>query len=508
MDECVARRQRILLAAGLTVWSALVAVQVITPRWYPTPDATSYLSIARSMATCGSNITRLGSSNIYFGIGYPALICPVFLIDSEPFFLLSLIHAAWVAIYAAGVFRWARSFAPKAALPIAMLAIGNLIVLLNFRRTLSEAVFAGMLIWLVNAYVDLFRPGANRRRGLVAAVVLQTLLPLIRPAGILFLTGFVIQVIDAVRRREMTRGQGLRVTLVVAMPALLALATMLAHTEHHAQGDAERSWTYWNVMHGSAPIAECRACPDGLAQRLFSGLRFRAGEVCRLLIPGGLESGGRWTQVVKILIVPALAMLVLGWCRLLRFRCDAFAASLPAYVLLHVYWPCGQGGRFWVPVLPLLLLCCWFTIRRSETYGLRFLWCLVAVHMVLAVHHWRTSDRFLAERTHRHWSEMRRLSDVARKEAGALAASEDVGDSHYALEYLTDRPVPLVAADAETPAGCWLVVRREAACPRGWTPRLAAGAFKLLRPSDAPSLGNEAFASAEPHNGGGRFSQR
>jgi hypothetical protein len=209
--------------------------------------------------------------------------------------------------------------------------------------------------------------------------------------------------------------------------------------------------------------------------------------MCRLLIPGGFELDGGRVHPVRILFLPALAALVLGWCCLIGLRCDAFAASLPAYVLLHACWPCGQGGRFWVPMLPLLLLCCWYAIRRAGTWSLRFAWSLVVVHMALAVHHWRTTDRFLAERTHQHWSDVRCLSEVARKEATAIVASRDVGDSHYALEYCIDRPVPLLAADAELPAGCWLVVKRESPCPKGWTLRLEAGAFKLLRPNHAPT---------------------
>src|SRR5690242_16975072 len=62
-------RPRLLVAC----WAALVGVQIITPLWYATPDASGYLSIARSLAR-GGPPTYLGSRNLIFGIGYPAVI--------------------------------------------------------------------------------------------------------------------------------------------------------------------------------------------------------------------------------------------------------------------------------------------------------------------------------------------------------------------------------------------------------------------------------------------------
>ena len=105
-----AARIRLLLAC----WVVLVGVQIITPLWYATADTCCYLSIARSLAH-GETPTNLGSRNLIFGIGYPAVIAPAFLLSATPFLLVTAINAALATAYLAGVVVWARRYAPAAA---------------------------------------------------------------------------------------------------------------------------------------------------------------------------------------------------------------------------------------------------------------------------------------------------------------------------------------------------------------------------------------------------------
>ncbi len=145
MQEAGRRSSRWGLLAG---WAVLAAAQVITPLWYPTPDACGYLSIARSLAS-GAPPTNLGSRNLVFGIGYPLLIAPAFLLGAAPFLAVTAINAALAAAYLAGVVAWAWRREAAAAWPIALLAVGNVIVLALFRRALSEAAFLAALIGFV-----------------------------------------------------------------------------------------------------------------------------------------------------------------------------------------------------------------------------------------------------------------------------------------------------------------------------------------------------------------------
>ena len=136
----------------LACWAVLAGAQVITPLWYPTPDACAYLSIARSLAS-GAPPTLLGSRNLVFGIGYPLVIAPAFLVGAAPFLAVTAINAGLATAYLAGVVVWARRHEPAAAWPVALIAVGNVVVLAMLRRALSEAAFmaASQVPWGVAA---------------------------------------------------------------------------------------------------------------------------------------------------------------------------------------------------------------------------------------------------------------------------------------------------------------------------------------------------------------------
>src|SRR5690242_9607355 len=58
----------------LAFFALLIAVQ-ISPFWYPTPDATAYLSIARSIAS-GNGLRNFGYAHVPYPPGYPIIISP------------------------------------------------------------------------------------------------------------------------------------------------------------------------------------------------------------------------------------------------------------------------------------------------------------------------------------------------------------------------------------------------------------------------------------------------
>jgi hypothetical protein len=467
---------------AIALWCVLVAAQVISPRWYPSPDVCCYLSIARSMAT-STHVTRLGSPNLFVGVGYPALISPAFLVAREPFFVLSLIHAGWAVIFAVGIFRWVRRYDPGAALPVAMLTLGNAMILMIFRRALSDVAFMGVMIWLINAYADAIQDGRVNRRAVIAAILLQTLLALIRAPGILFVLGFVVQVGAALRRGELSRARAVGLVCAVGLPATLAVTAMLGHSAITAVHDQEKAFTYIDVLRGSSTIPQDLVYRQSFAWRIVDGVRGRACEISRLLLPGTFGIQDEWPNPSLIIFLPVFALFVFGFYRLIRRRCDAYAWSLPAYFLLHVYWAWDYNGRYPAPFLPLVLLCCWLALDRLGSWRTTLVWSLVVIHLAVALGHWVVKDRAVAERTHRYWHEMRRLAKVAHAEAGPLVADCQVGDAYFPLIYYVDRPVQVAALDTETPpAGAWLVMTREETCPPGWTQRLTSGPFKLLQP--------------------------
>ena len=120
---------RVLL--GIAV--AWLAVNV-SPRWYPTPDSSGYLSVARELADTG-RLRNLDAPHIYYPVGYPVLLAPAFLVDDEPFLLVSLTHFALALGLLALVYRWVREFFPDHAAWVALLTVANTSFGHIYRRT-------------------------------------------------------------------------------------------------------------------------------------------------------------------------------------------------------------------------------------------------------------------------------------------------------------------------------------------------------------------------------------
>ncbi|HEY1859170.1 MAG TPA: hypothetical protein VGG61_02380, partial [Gemmataceae bacterium] len=164
----------------------LLVIQ-ISPYWYPTPDSTGYLSIARNLAHDHA-LRNLGSEQLYYSVGYPLLISPIFLITDDPFLLISLVHFGLSLLLIWGIWLWACDRVPQAATWIAVLSVANLSYWEAYRRTLSEVAFMTVLVWLV-VILDRVRTAAiSGRRWLspaISASLLLLFLALIRPAGIL-----------------------------------------------------------------------------------------------------------------------------------------------------------------------------------------------------------------------------------------------------------------------------------------------------------------------------------
>src|SRR5713226_173373 len=114
-------------AAPSYAWAApaiaifLLAIQ-ISPYWYPTPDSTGYLSIARILARDHA-LRDLGSDQLYYSVGYPLLISPIFLTTDDPFLMISVVHFGLSLLLMWGIWLWASDHAPQAASWIAVLSV-------------------------------------------------------------------------------------------------------------------------------------------------------------------------------------------------------------------------------------------------------------------------------------------------------------------------------------------------------------------------------------------------
>ncbi len=466
-------------------WAVLALVQIISPLWYPTPDACCYLSIARSLIS-GSPPTNLGSRNLIFGIGYPLVISPAFLLDSTPFLFISAINAALAMLYVAGVLVWARRRAAVAAWPIALIAVGNAIVLAMFRRALSEAAFMAVLIWFL-VLLPTF-PGAIGRRNLLAAAALLVALVLIRPTGILFAFGWTVLLALQVRAGGLTWRRALLGAAIVIVPAAAALTAGLVYSRIMMAHENAFTWSNLDVFTHSARSPATEVAGGSLGLQCLEGLRVRINEVGRLTIPGMFGSYGRagdWRDINLVLYGPLFVLLWVGWWQSVRELPDAYLLTFPLYFAVHVYWPFDQAGRYFAPLLPLLLVCFWRALQPCARWRLPVIRALVAVHLLVALGHWLVLDRPRAVRDEQHWAEVAQLSEPIQSAGGTVQTAPSLDPVHLQLQFVLDRPVvnrptaPPIADGVR-----WLVLPAGAAPREGFQSAAVAGPYLLLRRSD------------------------
>jgi hypothetical protein len=464
----------------------LAGVQIVTPLWYATPDTCGYLSIARSLSQ-GKPPTNLGSRNLLFGIGYPALIAPAFLLSASPLLAVTAINAALATAYLAGVVTWARRHS-AAAWPLALIAVGNAVVLALFRRALSESAFMAALMGLVVLLPKV--PEPIRWRSLLAAAALLVALVLIRPTGILFGAGWALLLAVEVRRGSVALPRAALLAAAVIVPAAVALASALAYSRAMEARKDAYAWSNLDVLtrSGRAPAADF---PDGpLYAQCLEGLRVRVSEVGRLTVPGMSGCHGRagdWRDPNLLVYGPLFVLLCVGWWRVVRRRPDAYVLTFPLYFALHVYWPFDQGGRYFAPLVPLLLLCFWRAMDGRAAWRVPLLRALVAAHLAVALGHWLVVDRPRALRQGCHWADVCRLSEPMRAVGGGVQTAPGLDHVQLQLQLLLDRPVRTApASDAVDPDVYWLVLPSGAVPPEGFVTEATAGPYQLLRRSAEP----------------------
>jgi hypothetical protein len=459
----------------LTGMALLLAVQTISPLWYPGYDAVRYLSIARSAAS--GNLTNLGSPHLVYGIGYPLLLSPVFWCGPFPFLILSLVHAAFAVLYVAGTYFWARRHIPKAAVLIALLAVANSLVLVTFRRALSEAAFVAVMIWAVNVLSALSgRPSAGR---LILAAALLSLLAVIRQVGILFVVGFAIHLAVRAWRRELSWTRALLLSAAVGVPATATLTALLAYDGAMAarQGDP----SHLEVMTRSA-VGRAEHAKWTLAEQCLEGLRLRISEVGRLTVPGmanAYSDSGSWLNVNFVVYLPLAGLLALGWRRFVR-RLDVFALTLPFYFALYVCWPFDQSARFFVPLVPLLWVCFWYALPALGRRRIALLGVLLVLHTGTALGYWFVVDRPRAVAANRLWPDAIRLAEQMRTDRGPAAVGPGLDKTPFLMEYLLDRPVKNCETSQDIRADVrWFVTAAATPAVKGFSLRAVLGPYRL-----------------------------
>lgn len=428
MDYCQSRPKRTLAFCAL-----LLAVQ-IGPWWYSSIDSTGYLSMARSLAR-GSGPTNLGSPLLWYSPGYPALVCPLFLLSDRPFLLIAVVQWLLAVVLMAGIYHWGRRVAPDAAVWFAALTVVNHGFWIHFRRPLSEVAFMCTLIWTINCLHALV--GVPRSKNFAARLVLSGLLLAalcaVRPVGIMLAPAFVAWTFWEVRSRRLTGWRAAAASLVVVAAAATPVAVFVQHERSLATELGGRS--YADNFHDAArsPL-----------ESYFRGMQMCISDIGRVSIPGFFKSHGRpgdWRDPNMLIHVPFVCLVLYGWWLWRRHGNDLYQWYMPFYLLLIIAHAMDTGARLLLPLLPALMVCIWFALARLGERRQVVIGVCLAVQLIVGGGYWLGVDLPRARHFDRQWPKIDEL--VARVTSGREPelASPLPHELELMLELALDRPL-------------------------------------------------------------------
>jgi len=427
------------------IWAAigtLVAVQIISPCPYFTPDAGAYLSMARSLAHDGA-LLRYGDPHIRYGPAYPFVIAPLFWLSSEPFLLLSVLNFALLVGFGLAAYFWARGVAPAAAPYAAALGVVNVVVLAMFRRPLSETVFCPLLFGLAIGY-NRALTGTLRPGWWAVLVPGSCVLALTRQAGLMIAAGFATALLwQAIRGRRSWRSAiGLAILAVVPPTAAVFGWAAIDGARVHRSGDFDHVAA---LKTGPGPeTADMPTSP--LGRRVIEGLRVRVAEVGRVTIPLMAKvyaPSETWLHLDTLIYFSWFSFIVYGWLRHLREADDSLAWMWPFYFALYVYWPFDQAARFTAPLVPLLMVCLWRAVGNLGDWRPRLFAALTVAHLLISLGTWIVTERPRGHGLWAHWPELRRIADEFRDRPDELAVEPDAVELTRPVEFWLDRTIPV-----------------------------------------------------------------
>ncbi len=449
--------------------AALLAMQ-ISPWWRPTPDASAYLSMARSLATSG-HMTRFGDPQWYYAPGYPTLISPAFLTGDRPFLVISLIHFGIGLTLMLGLYLWARQVASEAAMPVTALVMVNVGLWEHYRRTISELAFMAALAWLAWALSKVRRASFPRQKlaWVATSVLLLAALCAVRQIGLLVVFGFgTVMVLDAATRRR-SWAEAITFTAVVALPAtVLVLAFVLR--EHALVRTAFDNTTYLTQLtdqHVDIP----------------EGLRLRIGEIGRLLLPGMMKAYGRphdWLNINALLYLILAAFIAPGWWRAARRTTDPLVVTLPFYFAFYILWPFDQGVRFMLPLLPVLWLSVWHMLEVLPRGRGLVVVLLVVAHLGVAIGYW-VRELAKVRQLDGLWPEVMTVSQPLGRRDTVVATQGIPAEQQLMLWVALDRMLKNANGpqDIEDRTDC-VIAGVDAPHPRGFVQQRVVGRYILL----------------------------
>lgn len=462
----------------LFAFAAVLLIAQIGPWWYSAPDSACYLSMARSFWD-GDGPTSLGDKYKAYAIGYSFLLSPLFWISERPFILIGIVHLLLACVIAVGVFRWASAYGRKAAVFATAFTITHACFCLYFRKPLSEMAYMAVMYWTV-MILDRVRTAttARERNWFALAGIVMLLVTLnFRHNGVLLAPGFVVALFfDAWRR-----GSGYwRAILLGGFTVVLAFGVFQYERYLDDRWIVEgRNMTHWQWMAGKET--------SKLAQ-YAEGVRLQMLEFLRVTVPGALKThlkNPSWLTPNALLAIAATVPLVYGYYLMLRRRADVFLCTVPFFLAINVMYSNDQGGRYTLPILPIIAVALWVVIEQTRIQPQRILMPLLAVHIVAGIGYWTGVDLPRMREYDRNWRDMEALTAQIGPDHERVAALDLNVFECDRLKFTLDRHVFNLnlrdEINAEPQTMRYIVAAPTAAVPVGFERVAAQGSYQLLR---------------------------
>jgi hypothetical protein len=455
---------------------ALIIALEMLPAWNLTPDAVSYLSIARSVAT-GHGLRNLGYTHVAYPPGYPLLLTPAFRGGANPFFILRVIHWSLAIMLDLGLARWLRRQCPPgAALLILGLVMVNVTVMTYSRRALSELAFMAFAIWAVVPLNNAIATRAPRERygQILIGAALVLVVTMIRESGLLFAGGFVAAVWMEVWEARLRAREGVAMTLIVGLPVAAAVIALLVYDES----------TFLSVPVFGTHLSGLLNSRVSFGIRAIEGLRLQIFAVGRLLAPGMFKAYDLgWVGPNSAIYLAICGLLVIGWCRSFKRNRDVYVVTMPLYVVLYTIWGFDADTRYLLPMLPVICLALWYLLEPYGTLRFSVLAVMIVAHFAVSVGYWTMVEIPAGRECSRQWEPMSRIASLTDTLAGPIAAFGNTPKcTRLVLSYLTDRPI--LNQDESNPGvtePLWLIGPAISQAPAGFATEIIAGRYRLLR---------------------------
>ncbi len=421
---------------------------------------------------------NLGSPKLHYAPGYPVLISPAFWFGERPFLLLMAVQWAFAVAFMLGVYCWAKRWFAGSELWITALVMSNVSLWMHARTTISEMPFMALLVWTAYA-LDRLATIQSPRAAVgwsLSIGMLIAALSMIRPVGILVVTGYAAVVFLLARKGQMTWLRAVATTIGVGAPAVAAILALLLFEEHNA--------TTYGTRGDPTYLHEFKSADMPLPVQLLEGVRVRASEVGRLLVPGMNKAYAKpftWLNVNMAIFIPVFAAMVWAWWNVAGESGSTLLFMLPCYLALYIVYPSDQGTRYLLPLLPVMVACLWWLVWNMTRHRSQILAGLVAAHLLVAIGYSTQSSFRLAHMNHQ-WQAIDAFTEIMRGEPRQVLCWNTSFGVRELTMVASDRwCAEMRGADAPIPAEVgWLVADVDSpSCP-GFVERARQGDLKLL----------------------------